>query len=61
MTFDESFLFFNLIVFFYFLGLAEVMKEFLTKYDNLFECSFPYSMGWHGNGDGLTTPTYYLL
>jgi UDPglucose--hexose-1-phosphate uridylyltransferase len=20
----------------------------LTKYDNLFETSFPYSMGWHG-------------
>ena len=20
----------------------------LTKYDNLFEVSFPYSMGWHG-------------
>ena len=24
------------------------MKEGLTKYDNLFETSFPYSMGWHG-------------
>lgn len=31
------------------LGLAQIMKLFLTKYDNLFECSFPYSMGWHGN------------
>ena len=29
-------------------GLAEVMKRLLIKYDNLFECSFPYSMGWHG-------------
>ena len=29
-------------------SLARIMKEFLTKYDNLFKCSFPYSMGWHG-------------
>ena len=28
--------------------LADVMKRLLTKYDNLFEVSFPYSMGWHG-------------
>lgn len=28
--------------------LATVMKELLTRYDNLFETSFPYSMGWHG-------------
>jgi UDPglucose--hexose-1-phosphate uridylyltransferase len=24
------------------------MKQVLTKYDNLFEASMPYSMGWHG-------------
>jgi len=29
-------------------GLAHVLKRLLTKYDNLFEVSFPYSMGWHG-------------
>lgn len=28
--------------------LAQVLKRFLTRYDNLFETSFPYSMGWHG-------------
>ncbi len=28
--------------------LAELMKRLLVKYDNLFEVSFPYSMGWHG-------------
>ncbi|MEM6821627.1 MAG: UDP-glucose--hexose-1-phosphate uridylyltransferase [Verrucomicrobiota bacterium] len=28
--------------------LAEIMKRFLTRYDNLFKTSFPYSMGWHG-------------
>jgi len=30
------------------LGLAEILKSLLVKYDNLFEVSFPYSMGWHG-------------
>lgn len=29
-------------------NLAVVIKELTTKYDNLFKCSFPYSMGWHG-------------
>lgn len=27
--------------------LALALKQLTTKYDNLFECSFPYSMGWH--------------
>ena len=29
-------------------SLAEILKVFLTKYDNLFSISFPYTMGWHG-------------
>ncbi len=29
-------------------ALADILKRLLTKYDNLFESSFPYSMGWHG-------------
>jgi UDPglucose--hexose-1-phosphate uridylyltransferase len=29
-------------------GLAGILKELLVRYDNLFEASFPYSMGWHG-------------
>ncbi len=28
-------------------GLAAILKEITTRYDNLFECSFPYSMGFH--------------
>jgi UDPglucose--hexose-1-phosphate uridylyltransferase len=28
--------------------LASILKTLLTNYDNLFETSFPYSMGWHG-------------
>lgn len=29
-------------------ALADIMKRITTKYDNLFNTSFPYSMGWHG-------------
>lgn len=29
-------------------SLATILKRVLTRYDNLFETSFPYSMGWHG-------------
>jgi len=35
-------------------SLAAIMKILLTKYDNVFECSFPYSMGWHGKRLGNT-------
>ena len=28
--------------------LAVAMKKVTSRYDNLFMCSFPYSMGWHG-------------
>jgi UDPglucose--hexose-1-phosphate uridylyltransferase len=28
--------------------LAQTLSELSIRYDNLFECSFPYSMGWHG-------------
>jgi len=33
-------------------SLAQAMKSLLVKYDNLFEVSFPYSMGWHGAPTG---------
>lgn len=29
-------------------SLAEIMKRLLVRYDNLFEVSMPFSMGWHG-------------
>lgn len=36
-------------------GLAQILRRLLIKYDNVFEVSFPYSMGWHsapaGDGD----------
>ncbi|WP_330924913.1 galactose-1-phosphate uridylyltransferase [Candidatus Sororendozoicomonas aggregata] len=30
------------------LTLADTLKRLTTQYDNLFQTSFPYSMGWHG-------------
>lgn len=33
-------------------NLAVVIKELTIKYDNLFKCSFPYSMGFHGAPTG---------
>jgi UDPglucose--hexose-1-phosphate uridylyltransferase len=29
-------------------SLATILKALTTRYDNLFQTSFPYSMGWHG-------------
>ncbi len=29
-------------------ALAEILQQLTIKYDNLFQCAFPYSMGWHG-------------
>lgn len=29
------------------IDLAVTMKKYLIRFDNKFECSFPYSMGWH--------------
>jgi UDPglucose--hexose-1-phosphate uridylyltransferase len=32
--------------------LADIIKRITTKYDNLFNISCPYSMGWHGAPTG---------
>ncbi|MCK4296337.1 MAG: UDP-glucose--hexose-1-phosphate uridylyltransferase [Candidatus Marinimicrobia bacterium] len=29
-------------------SLSKILKNLLIKYDNLFNVSFPYTMGWHG-------------
>ncbi|MEM7130194.1 MAG: UDP-glucose--hexose-1-phosphate uridylyltransferase [Chloroflexota bacterium] len=42
-------------------NLARTLKRLLIRYDNLFETSFPYSMGWHGQPtDGVTHPHWQL-
>jgi UDPglucose--hexose-1-phosphate uridylyltransferase len=41
--------------------LADILKRLLTRYDNLFETPFPYSMGWHGAPtDGNDHPHWQL-
>jgi len=42
-------------------GLSSLLRRLLTRYDNLFETSFPYSMGWHGAPwDGADHPHWQL-
>lgn len=42
-------------------GLADVLKRLTTRYDNLFEAPFPYSMGFHpAPSDGLDHPEWHL-
>ena len=41
--------------------LAATMKRYLTRYDNLFECSFPYSMGWHEAPNTGEDPSHWQL
>ncbi len=35
-------------------SLADIVGQITTRYDNLFECDFPYSMGWHGAPTGAS-------
>ena len=40
---------------------AELLGRLNRRYDNLFRCSFPYSMGWHGAPcDGAAHPYWRL-
>lgn len=34
------------------LSLADILRQLTIRYDNLFTCSFPYSMGWHNMPSG---------
>ncbi len=46
-------------------ALADLTKRLLTRYDNLFQVSFPYTMGWHsapcksGNTDHWCLHAHY--
>ncbi len=42
-------------------SLAITLKQLITKYDNLFEAPFPYSMGWHGAPYGRSTDSHWQL
>lgn len=42
-------------------GLADIMRQVTTRYDNLFEIAFPYSMGFHqAPTDGKAYPAQHL-
>jgi UDPglucose--hexose-1-phosphate uridylyltransferase len=42
-------------------GLADIMRRLTSRFDNLFETTFPYSMGFHqGPADGLDHPEHHL-
>ena len=41
-------------------ALAAIMRELMVRYDNLFETSFPYTMGWHGQPLGEPDPAWRL-
>ena len=40
-------------------SLADIMKKLTIRYDNLFECSFPYAMGFHGAPTGRDIKSYF--
>lgn len=42
-------------------SLAAILKALTTRYDNLFQTSFPYSMGWHGAPFGLGASVHWQL
>jgi UDPglucose--hexose-1-phosphate uridylyltransferase len=43
------------------IALAEILKEVTTRYDNLFETAFPYSMGFHQSPtDGEAHPEWHF-
>ncbi|WP_299080133.1 galactose-1-phosphate uridylyltransferase [uncultured Paraglaciecola sp.] len=41
--------------------LAIAIKKLTSRYDNLFQCSFPYSMGWHGAPNNLETLDHWQV
>jgi len=42
-------------------SLAETIKILTTKYDNMFQTSFPYSMGFHGAPTGINIKIDFLF
>jgi UDPglucose--hexose-1-phosphate uridylyltransferase len=43
------------------LGLAAALKELTARYDGLFDCAFPYMMGWHGAPFGSAPTGHWRL
>ncbi|RCN25810.1 hypothetical protein ANCCAN_28474 [Ancylostoma caninum] len=34
------------------ISLADILRRLIIKYDNIFKCPFPFSMGWLGAPTG---------
>jgi len=43
------------------IDLADILKRFITRYDNMFKTAFPYSMGWHGHPFNGEDTSYWQL
>jgi UDPglucose--hexose-1-phosphate uridylyltransferase len=41
--------------------LAIALKKLTSRYDNLFQCSFPYSMGWHGAPNNMESTEHWQV
>lgn len=42
-------------------SLAQALQELTIRYDNVFNCSFPYSMGWHNAPENLNDNSHWRL
>lgn len=42
-------------------ALADAIKVLTTRYDNVFNCSFPYSMGWHCAPSDLDDDSHWRM
>ncbi len=42
-------------------SLAEIMRQLTIRYDNIFNCSFPYSMGWHNKPSQMEDGRHWTL
>lgn len=42
-------------------SLAQVLQELTIRYDNIFNCSFSYSMGWHNAPANLNDDSHWRL
>jgi len=41
-------------------ALADILKRITVRYDNLFQTSFPYSMGFHQRPDNSAYPQWHF-
>ena len=42
-------------------NLAKILKDLTQRYDKVFNCSFPYSMGWHNAPSDINNNSHWRL